>query len=183
MNSRNSPYTRAACLSLIAFASVLGRGQQMSVPVHMLTAKTVIVRAWAPSSGQQVFSVQGDAERFLRKWKRYQIVEDVAQADLAVTIVVEPITVEPGFWKQAYFAWASSGTYGPGALLPPATVLSGSIIVYDGADMREFLHDSKSALSPIMVVLADSRGREPLTSAGNRLKKAVEAAAKKQGHN
>lgn len=54
------------------------------VPPLAVTGKTIIARVhWPSASRADQNAVQYDAEKFLKKWNRHQIVQDINQADLA----------------------------------------------------------------------------------------------------
>lgn len=145
--------------------------------------------------------MQHDAEHFLKKWKRYSVVQELDRADIGVLVVVSPMTVQPNFWQRV--AWgvavSQSGTHCSGqaigdqvqascyttpapAPLMPTTVLTGSILVFDGDDLRVWKNaGGESPMpKPIMAAFAnDERGSAPLIGAGKTLSKMIDQAAKR----
>ncbi len=165
------------------------------VPPLALTGKTVMARVYWPSASRaDQNAVQYDAEKFIKKWNRYQVVQDIKQADLVVLVVVEPMTVEPTFWGRLAWGMAASqaGSHCSGQVtgqtytenctntpmpppLLPSTILTGSILMYDAAELRA---KQSVDVDPIMVSFAEKHGSRPLIGAGKKLKKAIDEAAK-----
>ncbi len=150
-----------------------------------------------------VNEVRDEAEHFLKKWNRYEVVRDPQTTDIAVFVMVEPMTVYPGFWQRVSWGMAASQTgthcnaqaYGDTAYancyttpapapLMPGQVLRGTILLYDADDLRKWhaTGDPNAPMpAPILVALADGHGRKPLIGAGKKLRKMIDEASKQQG--
>jgi len=187
-----------AAFSLVS-APAWGQAVQ-TVPPRVVSAKTIIARVYYPNGTvADTNGVQHDAEHFLKKWKRYAIVQELDRADIGVVVVVEPMTVQPNFWQRVAWGIAASqtGTHCNGqvigdqvqancytspvpAPLMPSTVFSGSILVYDAADLRAMIATPGSPMpQPIMVAFANEHGGSaPLIGAGKELRKMIDRAAK-----
>jgi hypothetical protein len=182
---------------LLSAAAALGQqAPSQIVPSTVLNAKTVIARVWWPDATRaDQNGIQAEAEHFLNKWKRYRVVRDIAQADLAVLVVIEPMTVQPSFWSKLAWGIAASTagscygeTFSDGQVLAncyqfvpppplPTTILAGSILVYDAAQLRAHQIDGMD-VQPIMISFAEKRGRAPLVGAGKKLRKEIDQASK-----
>lgn len=186
---------------LVALVSVASAQVAQVVPQRVLTAKAAIAEVYWPSGNPaDAREVKSEANHFLKKWKRFAVAQDLAQADIAIFVLVEPMTVYPGFWQRVAWGMAASQAgehcsgqvYGgsisadcyttpaPAPLLPN-TVLTGSILIYDAADMRKWIDanmppDSKP--QPIMVAFGEGNGNKPLLAAGKTLRKMIDEAAK-----
>jgi hypothetical protein len=174
-------------------------GQTQIVPQQVLTAKTAISKVyWPQGNPADAREVKYEADNFLKKWKRFEVTQDVDKADIAVVVMVEPMTVYPGFWQRVAWGVAASqaGTHCSGqaygstvqtncytrpapAPLMPNTVLTGSILIFDGNDLRKWRADTANLQmpQPIMVSFAEGNGNKPLLAAGKKLRKMIDAAA------
>jgi hypothetical protein len=174
------------------------------VPQRVLAAKAAVAEVYWPSGNPaNVREVKYEAEHFLKKWKRFEVAHDIGQADIVVFVLVEPMTVYPGFWQRVAWGVAASqaGTHCSGqvqdggaisancyttpapAPLMPSTVLTGSILIYDAGDLRTWIdaHMPDNAKpQPIMVAFGEGNGSKPLLTAGKKLRKMIDEAAKRQ---
>jgi hypothetical protein len=188
------------CASTIAIAAE----PTQIVPPQVIFAKTIAVRVYYPSGGgalADVNEVKLEAEQFLRKWHRYQVIESAEKADLTVQVAVEPLRVEPTFWHRVAWgmtasqagAHCSTQFYGDQAYtncyttpapapLMPSVVLNGSILLFDGNDLRKWKAAGPDTPppDPIMAALADGHGNRPLIGAGKRLRKMIDDACKRE---
>lgn len=170
------------------------------VPPQVLSAKSMLTYVyWPDGAVADVNAVRYDADRFVTKWKRYQLSVDVAKADLVAYVIVKPMTVYPGFWQRLGWGLAASqaGTHCAGQSygnnvqlncydtpvpppLMPSTLLAGSILIFDGDAIRTWISSPPDTLlpAPIMAELAKPKGSEPLLGAAKRLRKMIDTAAK-----
>jgi hypothetical protein len=186
------------CCSTLAIAAE----PTQIVPPQVIFAKTIAVRVYYPSGAiPDVNEVKLEAEQFLRKWHRYEVIENAEKADLTVEVAVEPLRVEPTFWQRVAWGMAASQAgahcstqfYGNQAYtncyttpapapLMPAVVLNGSILLFDGNDLRKWKDAGPDGPTPepIMAALADGHGSRPLIGAGKKLRKMIDEATKKE---
>jgi hypothetical protein len=172
------------------------------VPPQVIFAKTIAVRVYYPSGAlADVNEVKLEAEQFVRKWHRYEVIESAEKADLTVEVAVEPLRVEPTFWQRVAWGMAASQAgahcstqfYGDQvytncyttpapAPLMPSVVLNGSILLFDGNDLRNWKAAGPDAPmpEPIMAALADGHGSRPLIGAGKKLRKMIDEACKRE---
>lgn len=173
---------------------------KQAVPAQVLSAKSMLTYVWWPDGAvADVNAVRYDADKFVTKWKRYQLSDDVNKADLVAYVIVKPMTVYPGFWQRMAWGMAASqaGTHCNGqsygdnvqvncystptpAPLMPSTLLTGSILIFDGNSIRDWLSSPPQTPlpAPIMAELAKPKGNEPLLGAAKRLRKMIDTAAK-----
>lgn len=178
------------------------QAQTQIVPTRVLSAKTAVAEVYWPSGNPaDAREVKYETERFLKKWNRFGVANDLGNADIAVFVLVEPMTVYPGFWQRVAWGIAASQsgqhctaqadasgnaysncytTPAPPPLLP-TTVLTGSILIFDAADLRKWVDDKMppdSKPQPIMVAFGEGNGSKPLLTAGKKLRKMIDQAAK-----
>lgn len=193
--------TALAALLLASTIAVAAEPTQI-VPPQVIFAKTIAVRVYYPSGAiADVNEVKLEAEQFLRKWHRYEIIDSAEKADLTVEVAVEPLRVEPRFWQRVAWGIAASQAgshcatqfYGDQAYtncyttpapapLMPSVVLNGSILLFDGNDLRKWKTAGPDVPmpDPIMAALAEGHGSRPLVGAGKKLRKMIDEAAKVQ---
>ena len=177
---------------LVLTGLAFGQAAQI-VPQQVLSAKTAAAEVYWPSGNPaDVREVKNEAEQFLKKWKRFELAHDIAQADIAVFVLVEPMTVYPAFWQRLAWGVAASqaGTHcqftaaqgscytqAAPAPLMPSTVLTGSILIYDGPELNKWFADqSLPKPMPILVAFGEGKGNKPLLTAGKKLRKMIDAA-------
>lgn len=169
-------------IAVLLLAVGLAQGQRLQkIPDRMFSAKTIALKVyWPDGRVADINGVRHDAEHFLRKWKRYQIVGDVKDADIAALVIVEPMTVYPNFWQRGAYVWAYSTQYYTAPPPGPSTLLGGSIMIWDAAVLRaSSLSDPNGPdPAPLMVLPAEERGSTPLLGAAKRLRKAIDQAEK-----
>jgi hypothetical protein len=184
---------------LVCFSGMAGAQQpNQIVPASILSAKTIMPVVYYPNGKPaDVNEVRWEADRFLTKWHRFAVTYDAATADIVVRVVVEPLTVYPGFWQHLAWGMAASqaGTrcsaqsYGSTATancyttptpapLMPGVVLNGSILLFDGNEVRDWMAGRAGEPTPILTALADGRGSRPLIGAGKKLRKMIDEASK-----
>ena len=183
------------CFSGVAAAS----DTNQIVPPEVLSAKTILPFVYYPdATASDRNEVRWEADRFLTKWHRFDVIYE-ADADIVAYIVVEPMTVYPGFWQRVSWGVAASqaGThctaqsYGTTATadcyttpvpaaLTPGLILRGSILIFDGGEFHDWLRrGAKDPLPrPIMSALADGHGSRPLIGAGKKLRKMIDDASR-----
>lgn len=142
------------------------------IPERILAAKTVaLVVSWPEGSWQERLEIQGDGQDFLRKWKRYKVVEDsmiqeqfhgipginVPRPELVAVVVVKPLA-----WRastgRSFLAGLFAGMQAFGAAQPIQTYCSGTeTAIGDGqhaslsADCTSYVPPA-SASSPVQPV-------------------------------
>lgn len=151
----------------------LAKEHSQVVPARVLQAKKAMLAVYWPNGPLAAKKeVQGEAETFLRKWHRFELVGDIKDADIAILVTVEPFTKDASFAQRAYSAWAQSGNV---VALPPGpqTVLTGTIQLFDAADIAAELANGAAA-KPILYAISDYGGNKPLKSAGKKLRKMID---------
>lgn len=151
---------KRAFVALLVCFSGMAAGQTPSqiVPTSVLTARVIVPVVYYPDGKPaDVNEVRWEADRFLVKWRRFEVSYDLPSADIVAYIAVEPITAYPGFWERIAWGMAASQagehcsaqSYGTTATadchttpappaLTPGVVLRGSILLFDGGDFREW---------------------------------------------
>jgi len=199
---------------LIFAVSCFATAQQQasqSVPEKMLSGRTIAIRVdWPTAQLGEKMEVQGEAEHFLKKWKRYEVVPAIEHADLAALVVVQPVSLPPNIWARMLWGLAASqagsscsgemtatqsGNQVTGQMYancydrpapPPLTaytVLSGGILVFDAADLRKWWASGardEDIPAPLMAQTAGTDGGKPLIGAAKKLRKVIDAAAREQ---
>jgi hypothetical protein len=151
-------------LALLTTSS--GQQSAESIPDKVKLAKTVVLGVyWPEADPREKMEVQHEGEQFIKKWGRFELVQDISKADIAAIIVVRPTEVVPGFWVRLAAAYAAQGqtycntgaqSYGGGMVqaqttcytypgnqaaaqraLLPSTVLGGSILILDASDVQK----------------------------------------------
>jgi hypothetical protein len=200
---------KCAVLILVVSCGLAAQQTRQTVPEKMLSGKTIAVRVdWPTAQLGEKMEVQGEAEHFLKKWKRYELVSTIDNADLAALVVVQPVTLPPNIWARMLWGLAASqagsscsgqvtatqsGNQISGQMYancytrpapPPLTdytVLSGGILVFDAEDLRKWRAagaKDEDIPAPLMAQTAGTEGGRPLIGAAKKLRRVIDAAAK-----
>ncbi len=148
-------------------AYMSGSDQMPKKAPTVVSAKTVsFVTFLSGSTGIQLLDEAAD---YFKKWKRYQVVSDPAQADLIVLVGPMPRHV-----SEEVFDAVVSGK--PAPELPNLSEAQGQFAVFDGAELRS--PDS----SPVRPLWSTEMAKGDLRAAVKKYKRVVDETSDAYSH-
>jgi hypothetical protein len=156
-------FTLWTVLVSAVFAPSMGAQQHQTifpaqVPERILTVKTISLWVFRPNGPwQERMQIQAEGEAFLRKWKRYEFIEDRDVEDSAqsgkLPDLIAIVTVDPVAWRpsrgRSFLADLFDGLQAFGAAQPAQTNCSGTETAISEGQHSSVSLDCQTYIPPV----------------------------------